>query len=269
MYKKPKTVYMCFPGGKHKALTMSYDDGKEEDRRLVSIFNEYGIKGTFNVNSGITQDPSRIPLQEYKTLYKGHEVACHTLTHPTIERCALEHTAYQVMQDRKELESLVDYPVRGLAYPNGSYNDDIKALLPMLGIRYARIVGNSDAFSMPKDPYEWKSTCHHNHNLLELGDQFLALHKTQYLYLMYVWGHSYEFTGADNWYLIEDFCKKMSNKNDIWYASNIQITDTMDVFSRLQFSSDSSFVYNPSHSSAWLSVDNEIVEVKGGTRVSL
>ncbi len=83
------------------------------------------------------------------------------------------------MQDRKELESLVDYPVRGLAYPNGSYNDDIKALLPMLGIRYARIVGNSDAFSMPKDPYEWKSTCHHNHNLLELGEQFLALHKTQ------------------------------------------------------------------------------------------
>ena len=32
-------VYVCFPGGKHKALTMSYDDGKEEDRRslLVSL----------------------------------------------------------------------------------------------------------------------------------------------------------------------------------------------------------------------------------------
>ena len=173
------------------------------------------------------------------------------------------------MQDRKELESLVDYPVRGLAYPNGSYNDDIKALLPMLGIRYARIVGNSDAFSMPKDPYEWKSTCHHNHNLLELGEQFLALHKTQYLYLMYVWGHSYEFTGADNWNVMEDFCAKMARKDDIWYATNIQIIDAVEVFSRLQFASDSSFVYNPSYSSAWLSVDNEIVEVKGGTRVSL
>ncbi len=27
-------VYTCFPGGKHKVLTMSYDDGKLEDRRL-------------------------------------------------------------------------------------------------------------------------------------------------------------------------------------------------------------------------------------------
>ena len=44
--RKLPTIYTCFPGGKHKVLTMSYDDGKLEDRRLVSIFNKYGIKGT-------------------------------------------------------------------------------------------------------------------------------------------------------------------------------------------------------------------------------
>ena len=38
-------VYTCFPGGKAKALTMSYDDGKVQDRRLIDIFNKYGIKG--------------------------------------------------------------------------------------------------------------------------------------------------------------------------------------------------------------------------------
>ena len=36
-------IYGCFPGGKHKALTMSYDDGKEDDKRLVALFNKYGI----------------------------------------------------------------------------------------------------------------------------------------------------------------------------------------------------------------------------------
>ena len=46
-------VYCCYPGGKHKALTMSYDDGKQEDLRLVEIFNRYGIKGTFHINSGL------------------------------------------------------------------------------------------------------------------------------------------------------------------------------------------------------------------------
>ena len=40
-------VYVCFPEGKAKALTMSYDDGKIQDERLVSIFNHYGIRGTF------------------------------------------------------------------------------------------------------------------------------------------------------------------------------------------------------------------------------
>lgn len=43
-------VYTCFPEGKAKALTMSYDDGKIQDERLIGIFNKYGIKGTFNVN---------------------------------------------------------------------------------------------------------------------------------------------------------------------------------------------------------------------------
>ena len=55
-----KKIYTCFPGGKHKVLTMSYDDGKHEDRRLVALFNQYGIKGTFNVNSGLEGDPVRI-----------------------------------------------------------------------------------------------------------------------------------------------------------------------------------------------------------------
>ena len=106
MERKLRNIYTCFPGGKHKALTMSYDDGREEDRRLVALFNQYGIKGTFNVNYGIQQDPHRIPLSEYKTLYKGHEIACHTYTHPTIERCPLEQVISQVMEDRKGLESL-------------------------------------------------------------------------------------------------------------------------------------------------------------------
>ena len=41
-----------FPQGKTKALTMSYDDCQIYDRRLVSIFNQYGINGTFHLNSG-------------------------------------------------------------------------------------------------------------------------------------------------------------------------------------------------------------------------
>ena len=43
---------MRFPNGKLKALTLSYDDGVEQDIKFVEILNKYGLKCTFNLNSG-------------------------------------------------------------------------------------------------------------------------------------------------------------------------------------------------------------------------
>lgn len=265
-----KKVYACFPGGKHKALTMSYDDGKHEDRRLVSLFNKHGIRGTFNLNSGLEGDPVRIPQAEYPDLYKGHEVACHTVSHPTIARCPLTSVAREVIDDRIKLEQIMGYPVRGLAYPNGSFSKEICDMLPQLGIRYGRVVGNSENFDIPEDFLRWKATCHHNYKLMELGRQFVEDKKKQYLRLMYVWGHSYEFTNHDNWNVIEEFCELVGERDDIWYATNIEIVDYMDVVKMAQFAADNSFVYNPCAQSLWLAVeDDQIIEVKGGETVRL
>ena len=66
---------------------MSYDDGKHADERLVAIFNKYGIRGTFNLNCGLMDNPERIDRDKIVALYQGHEIATHTMTHPTISRC--------------------------------------------------------------------------------------------------------------------------------------------------------------------------------------
>lgn len=34
--------FLRFPGGKAKALTFSYDDGVEQDIRLIEIFRKHG-----------------------------------------------------------------------------------------------------------------------------------------------------------------------------------------------------------------------------------
>jgi len=248
---------------------MSYDDGKKADRPLVEIFNRYGIKGTFHLNSGLFHDSDRIQPDEVHNLYKGHEVAVHSLTHPTLERCSSEHMIEQILEDRKNLERLVGYPVRGMSYPNGSHNSLLRSLLPHLGIRYSRIVGDSMNFNLADDWFQWKATCHHNVELLSLTDQFLSLKKSQNIYLMYVWGHSYEFDRDNNWHLIEKFAKVAGNQEEIWYASNIEIVDYTEVLNRLQFSADSRFVYNPSVASAWLNVDGKIIELPGGEQTSL
>ena len=127
-------VYTCFPEGKTKALTMSYDDGRLQDERLVDIFNRNGIKGTFNLNYGLMgRDGNRIARERVRELYQGHEVATHCLTHPTIARCPLVEAAYEILEDRKGLEGLTGGLVRGHAYPNGSYSPEIRALFRQLG----------------------------------------------------------------------------------------------------------------------------------------
>lgn len=264
-------VYHCFPGGKAKALTMSYDDGKRADERLVSIFNKYGIKGTFNLNYGLMDNPERIDREKIVALYEGHEIATHTMTHPTISRCPLTTVAKEILEDREGLEKLTGRIIRGHAYPNGSYNEEIKTLFAQLGIAYARIVPDRADFELPTDPMEWYPTCHHNNpRLMEWGQWLADFPKKQYLKLMYVWGHSYEFDNDNNWEVIEKFCEFMGGRADIWYATNIEIIDYMQVLKNLQFSADGSAVYNPSAQSAWLAVDDEkIVEVPGGTYIKL
>ncbi|MBU3104177.1 polysaccharide deacetylase family protein [Clostridium gasigenes] len=271
-----RKIYKCFPKGRFKALTMSYDDGIEQDKRLINIFNKYGIKGTFHLNSGridkdeqrdIDKYGGRVPKKQVVELYKGHEVAAHTATHPAIERCPITQVVNEIIEDRKELESILNYTVRGLSYPFGSYSDDIKKMLSFTGIEYSRIVGNSEKFDMPIDLYKWKPTCHHNHKLLEFTNDFISKDRNEYLYLFYVWGHSYEFDRDNNWNLIEEFSRKIGNRDDIWYATNIEIVDYLNAFNRLQFSMNGSFVYNPSVQSVWISVDNKIYEIKGDNQV--
>ena len=87
--------------------------------------------------------------------------------------------------------------------------------------------------------------------------------------MMYVWGHSYEFTTYDNWQVMEDFCAMMGGQEDIWYATNIEIVDYMDAAERLQFTVAGDKVYNPSAQSIWIEVDKQKLEIPGGTLVSL
>ena len=87
--------------------------------------------------------------------------------------------------------------------------------------------------------------------------------------MMYVWGHSFEFTRDDNWELIEEFCRMMSGRDDIWYATNIEIVDYMKAAKNLKFTVDGNLVYNPSCMTVWISVDGNIFSISGGSSVRI
>ena len=168
-------VYTCFPGGKAKALTMSYDDGKLQDKRLIDIFNKYGIKGTFNLNYGQVGERPRMTFEEMEGLYDGHEIATHTMTHPTIERCPWWKSQRNCWKTGKVWRNGQDGSSGDMRIPNGSYSEEIKQLYRQLGVAYARVVETVPDFALPKDPLEWHATCHHNDPKLMEYAEFLLI----------------------------------------------------------------------------------------------
>ncbi len=68
-------------------------------------------------------------------------------------------------------------------------------------------------------------------------------------------GHSFEFERNNNWDLIEEFCKTIGNKDEIWYATNIEIIDYINALKNLKFSSNQHIIFNPSALDLWIGVD--------------
>ncbi|MCL1819159.1 MAG: polysaccharide deacetylase family protein [Oscillospiraceae bacterium] len=257
-----------FPGGKLKALTMSYDDGVQQDIRLIEIFNRYGIKGTFHINGGLfgKESWSRLNENEIKKVYEGHEISAHGYTHLGLSEISDEGIISEIMRDREKLEKITGEPIRGMSYAFGSVNSHVAKIVGMLGIEYARVVSTTGEFGFPDDFLQWRGTCHHNDNLLEYADKFLSQNWHQ---LMYVWGHSYEFDGDDNWEHIEEFCKKIGGQDDIWYATNIEICDYIKALRGLKFTVKQDVVLNQSAINVWITVNGNPLEIKGGKTVRL
>ncbi|ORX23081.1 polysaccharide deacetylase [Thermoanaerobacterium sp. PSU-2] len=261
---KVRIRFDYYPNGKRKALTMSYDDGQVYDRKLVEIFNKYGIKGTFNLNSGMFDSEPYVSKEEIKKLYEGHEVAVHTVDHPYLTLISKEELVYQIMEDRKNLEALVGYQVRGMAYPFGDYSHALAKELKSFGIEYSRTVNSTRSFRIPNDFLEWHPTCHHDQNVIGKLNDFKNVPAWEQMPLFYVWGHSFEFERNGNWDLIEEFCKMASFDEDVWYATNIEIVNYINALKSLKFSADGSIVYNPSAIPVWIGVDGEAVKIDSG-----
>lgn len=223
---------------KNKFLTFSYDDGVVQDRRLVALLDKYGLKATFNLSSGwlgkthhfqskgVEFVHQKVKREEVPTLYRNHEVAAHTLTHPKLTNLSDEEIILQVEQDRKALSSLVGYEVVGMAYPGATNNHDERTeriIRAHTGIQYCRTVDSTYAFDLPVDMYALCPTIHHlDPEIWDLCHRFLEL-KTDKPQLLYIWGHSYELDLEDRWEELEDLFRLLGGREDIVYDTNGEV----------------------------------------------
>lgn len=261
-------ILNLFRGGKRKALTLSYDDGSISDRRLVQVMNRYGIRGSFCLNSGRFGDLTprqRIAKEEVNELYQNHEVSCHGVQHRSLDVLSPQNVIQEILEDRRVLEGLCGYPVRGMSYANGRFTEEAISTLNSCGIVYARTTKNTNSFGLPLDFMQWHPTCHHR-DCLENGKRFLDAAASR---LFYVWGHSYEFDDNNNWDLMEEFCRMMGGHEDIWYATNTEIYEYIMAQRNLVVSVDNRLVYNPSAIRVWFMVDGKEYSVGAGEMLTL
>lgn len=277
-----KNMRLRFPGGKEKAFTMSYDDGVQQDVRLIEIMRRNGVKGTFNIGAGLFAEEGtvypkgqvhrRMTLNECLKAYEGDdiEVAVHGFTHPWLESLPSPTAVMEIIEDRKGLEDAFQTIIRGMAYPYGTYSDTVVDVLRLCGIAYSRTVESRRNFDLPKDWLRMGATCHHNDpKLMELLGNFLNGSVKRDPWLFYLWGHAYEFEGNDNWYVIEKFLETIGNRDDIWYATNIEIYDYVKASGQIVFSADGSIAHNPTAKDVWMQVDDKTILFPAGETIRI
>ena len=218
--------------GKKKALTFSYDDGVQTDKRLIEILDRYGMKGTFNVSSALLDEQkgwnewqrgirvTYIDASQAPQVYRDHEIAVHAAHHLDLTTLSEAELKAEIDGDKAALEALFGREIVGMAYPYGAYNEAVLAACERAGIRYARTIEDSGTFTLPTQPLRWGHTCHHNdERLFDLAQEFLQADPDEPM-VFTVWGHSYEFDVNENWERIEAFCRMMAHRDDMAYVTN-------------------------------------------------
>lgn len=275
-----------FPGGRKKALTLSYDDGVTQDERFIGLLDTYGIKCTFNISSGLMGDRDwltqpgvsvshyKIEREKIKEIYQGHEIAVHSVSHADLAKVPEGMAAYEIAACRRELEEIVHMPVTGMAYPFGTWNEKLMETARCCGITYARTTAQNFCFDLPENFLAWHPTCHHTEGkrIFELLEEFLKPvtaknYRAPLVY--YLWGHSYEFDAFDQWEEIEAFLKQCSGHEDIWYATNGEICRYINAVKNLVYSASGDYIYNPTCTDVWMMIDQKTYLIPAGTTITI
>ena len=197
-----------------KYFLLSFDDGTVWDRRFVQLLNRYDMKATFNVNSGLENFvwhyEDRYPitrqiLANTVELYRGHEIASHSLHHHRLDQLSPPQLRREVEEDAARLKAEFGLEEIGFGVPFTFCNDREVKIIRRL-VRYIRLSEFSDSFALPADEYHIPiHGLYNDPDIREKLAKFAAGDLPVSLFVMA--GHSYEFEVLDHWAYMEDLLK--------------------------------------------------------------
>ncbi len=193
-----------------RIFLISFDDGTVWDRRFVALLNKYGFKATFNLNSGLEDfvwyyedhfPVRRQKLSDTLELYRGHEVASHSLTHPWLNTLSPPRLSREVGDDCAALKKLFGLEEIGFGVPFTACGEREIHILRKL-VRYIRLSEFSDSFALPQDPYH--IPIHGLYNDEDIREKIMRFARNDLPESLFVLaGHSYELEALDHWGYME------------------------------------------------------------------
>lgn len=246
-------VKLLFPGGKPRAVALSFDDGLESDKRFIQILKKYDMKATFHVPVSC-----QIPTNEIGTVYAGHEVAVHQGN----GEGPAEPFAKEIVWARDELSELTGQQVGGLAYQGGAFTEESAAALEKAGIVYARTIATERWFCLQTNRFLMLNTSCHESQANQLAKTFLEFPGKPAL--MSVWGHTFEFKSEADWQRIEDFCKMVGKRDDMWYASLLDVVVYTKAALRLEVDTNKRTIHNPTKTQIFIEGYGKVIPLDPG-----
>lgn len=262
----------AWPDGKWKALIMSYDDGPSDDAQMVDLFNSNGIVGTFNLTSSFLGNDGFVSSGQVSSLYQNHEVANHSEHHPYLAHGDTTSIRNEIHNCGNTLSSLVGYDINGMAYPfggagTGAYDYRVIDIAQNEGIRYARTTNDTRSLEIPQNLpdglMQWDPTIN-DWDGITFANQLIDW-DLERMALLYMWGHSH-FLDNNGWNRLTTICQNLGNRDDIWYATNLEVADYLRAINNLVYTDTT--IFNPSPDiSIWLNSDDGLEIIAPGETI--
>jgi len=150
------TAFVCVPAADSHAsalpglvVSLTFDDGFDNELVGAQILNQNGLRGTFYVNSGNIDAPGRLTLADLKTIAaEGHEIAGHTVDHAQLSGEMAGEQLREICDDRVRLADWGFRP-KSFAYPYGSSDESAERAAKTCGYNSARSTGGLRGSSCP------------------------------------------------------------------------------------------------------------------------
>ena len=261
-----------YPGGKSRAFSITYDDGVLQDIPFVSLLNRYGLKGTFNLNSGLMQEEfawhhptgaliRRLPPKIAATLYEGHEVASHTVSHPYMEQLSDEELRYQLGRDKEALEQLFGREVLGFAVPFDHFSDRIADCARQCGFAYARTSQESYSYRPSRDYFHWSAGAYHvMPGFWDFVEHFF--HTEEELALCQIVGHSYDLDTEQMWEPMESLFRRVAEDPNTVSMTHLELVRYLQAMDMALITEDR--IENRSDQTLWFSRNGQPISLAPG-----